>query len=397
MKSFRSLCHISHPNRLIRHSSTTKHEKIVIQQTINNKVQQYQVTPEDTLKPVSTLNEDSNLLSINHGKNLIRSIVQHCLPKGFPQSVGNGYEKFMIGQMSSAVVSSAGGVLSMQALLYAMGLGSTSIPLAATLNWILKDGLGQLGGILFASFVNTKFDADPKRWRLISALALECSNFIEMLIPYCNAYFLPLAAFANFGKNVSALATSASRAAIHKSFAKEENLADITAKTASQNILSATLGTSLGISIATYAQQNYEFTLACFSILSLTSLICSHYSLQHVTINTLNLVRLEALLVQFIQSSEYKHQDSHNTCWMLSPQQFQQQEHFLFQLPTPMFSVSDSKEQKNSSRKRQQVRGCDYVIGATVSDALQDYTTTEIEVNNLISTYLLYICVTILS
>jgi hypothetical protein len=37
-------------------------------------------------------------------------------------------------------------VLSMQALLYAVGLGAGSIPVAAALNWVMKDGLGQLGG-----------------------------------------------------------------------------------------------------------------------------------------------------------------------------------------------------------------------------------------------------------
>lgn len=378
MKNLGRLCHLSIPNRLVRHSSTKKHEKILIQQTINNKIQHFQATKQDTLKPVTIPDEDSKLLSINFGINLIRSITQHCLPKGFPHSVGSGYEKFMIGQMSSAVVSSAGGVLSMQALLYAMGLGSTSIPLAATLNWILKDGLGQLGGILFASFVNTKFDADPKRWRLISALALECSNFIEMLIPYCNGYFLPLAAFANFGKNVSALATSASRAAIHKSFAKEENLADITAKTASQNILSATIGTSLGISIATYAQQNYELTFAIFGVLSMSSLVCSHYSLQHVTINTLNLVRLEYLFISFWKET-FQNDTKNNQCtdnaWIISPQQFQQQEQFLFQLPHPTFTVNDSKQ--NAVKD---VQGCEYMIGTKLTEVLQNYTAADIEV-----------------
>ena len=55
--------------------------------------------------------------------------------------------------MVSVTLSSAGDVLSMQAMLSAIGVGSGSIPLAATLNWILKDGLGQLGGVIFASMV----------------------------------------------------------------------------------------------------------------------------------------------------------------------------------------------------------------------------------------------------
>lgn len=47
--------------------------------------------------------------------------------------------------MLSNILSTICGVLSMQSLLYAIGLSSGSVPLAATLNWIIKDGLGQLG------------------------------------------------------------------------------------------------------------------------------------------------------------------------------------------------------------------------------------------------------------
>ena len=43
--------------------------------------------------------------------------------------------------------------------------------------------------------------------------------------------------YDHVGKNISFLAASASRAAIHKTFAVHENLADITAKTGSQCIL----------------------------------------------------------------------------------------------------------------------------------------------------------------
>ena len=49
-----------------------------------------------------------------------------------------------------------------QALLHAVGLGEGAIPMAAALNWIIKDGLGQLGGLLAVAAINTKFDSDPK-------------------------------------------------------------------------------------------------------------------------------------------------------------------------------------------------------------------------------------------
>lgn len=167
------------------------------------------------------------------------------LPKGYPHSVNKGYEKFVQGQILGAIFSSAGGVLSMQALLYAVGLGAGSIPLAGALNWVIKDGLGQLGGVLCSSLVNNKFDAHPKRWRFAANLVMDCSSFIELLSPLAPQYFIAIASLANIGKNISCLAASASRAAIHHSFAISENLADVTAKSGSQTILASTIGTGI--------------------------------------------------------------------------------------------------------------------------------------------------------
>lgn len=102
--------------------------------------------------------------------------------------------------------------------------------MAASLNWVIKDGIGQLGGVVFASVVSNRFDADPKRWRFLAAVSMHSASFVELLTPLFPGYFLPLASIANVGKNISYLAASASRAAIHKSFAERENLADVTAK-----------------------------------------------------------------------------------------------------------------------------------------------------------------------
>jgi hypothetical protein len=34
--------------------------------------------------------------------------------------------------------------------------------LAATTNWIIKDGFGLLGGVLYAGLMGSRFDAAPK-------------------------------------------------------------------------------------------------------------------------------------------------------------------------------------------------------------------------------------------
>ena len=92
------------------------------------------------------------------------------LPNGYPNSVGEGYAKYsglsFIGTTSSSIMM----VLSTQALLQAVGLSDgVALGISATLNWVIKDGIGQFGGIMFASYLGkTKsFDMDPKRWYVV--------------------------------------------------------------------------------------------------------------------------------------------------------------------------------------------------------------------------------------
>lgn len=226
---------------------------------------------------------------------------EYFLPRGYPLAISPRYLPYAIGQNASIIFSTIGGVLSMQSLLQAIGLGANeAIPVAAALNWVIKDGLGQLGGVLFASFVNNKFDSDPRKWRFLACAAMDGASFIELLTPLAPGYFLFLASFANIGKNISFLASSASRAAINKSFAWHENLADITAKTGSQAIISSMIGTALGVSVS--ASLAY-FTDSSLLSMALTFLSCSglslaslHWSLRHVNIQTLSPERLQMIV-----------------------------------------------------------------------------------------------------
>ena len=60
---------------------------------------------------------------------------------------------------------------------------STDPTLTSTVPRAIKDGLGQFGGVLFASMVNKRFDADPKRWRLISGISQDAASMLEALTP----------------------------------------------------------------------------------------------------------------------------------------------------------------------------------------------------------------------
>jgi hypothetical protein len=222
------------------------------------------------------------------------ALAQHLLPKDFRSTVREAYPRYVAWYMGGAVFGTALGVLSMQSLLSAVGVGVGAVPAAAALNWVLKDGLGQLGGIAFASLVNQRFDAEPRRWRLKAALALDLSTLLEVLTPFFPGYFLPIAAAANVGKNVGWLAASATRASIHRSFMLHvENLADMTGKAGSQTIAASVLGTALGIGVGqALPPGDTAAVLAAACALSAAHLACTHVALRHVTVRTLNLQRL---------------------------------------------------------------------------------------------------------
>lgn len=53
----------------------------------------------------------------------------------------------------------------MQSLLAAVGVGAQKqLPAAATINWLLKDGLGRLGRLSVAASFGQSFDSDLKVW-----------------------------------------------------------------------------------------------------------------------------------------------------------------------------------------------------------------------------------------
>jgi hypothetical protein len=45
---------------------------------------------------------------------------------------------------------------------------------------VLKDGLGQVGAIIFAARFGNNFDADIKKWRFMSIFTLKLALWIEI-------------------------------------------------------------------------------------------------------------------------------------------------------------------------------------------------------------------------
>jgi hypothetical protein len=265
-------------------------------------------------------------------------VLQHFLPAHFPNSVAPGYARFTAFGFCASVAGSTGMVLSTQTLLLAVGVvgsGSASVDvavgvvgpeaaaaavaapiMAGALNWVLKDGVGQLGGVIFASKMGQtrRFDSNPKKWRMVAALALDTANLMEIMAPTVSAgMVLPLACLSNTLKNIGFLTASASRAALHQSFSVTGNLGDVTAKAASQSMAAGFLGTAIGVGISTLLQHNAESFVTAFLFLTVIHQGCNYASLQAVALKNFDRHRLHLLLEQYVVNLHAQPTNTNNT------------------------------------------------------------------------------------
>ncbi|XP_050812849.1 RUS family member 1 isoform X2 [Gopherus flavomarginatus] len=123
------------------------------------------------------------------------------LPQGYPESVSQDYLPYQIWDTVQAFASSITGALATQAVLKGVGVGDqTSTVAAATVTWILKDGTGMLGRILFAWMKGSKLDCDAKQWRLFADGLNDLAIFMEILAPAFPACFTLIICTSGFFK-----------------------------------------------------------------------------------------------------------------------------------------------------------------------------------------------------
>eukprot|EP00934_Nitzschia_sp_Nitz4_P006039 Nitzschia sp. Nitz4//scaffold219_size35776//27503//29041//NITZ4_007827-RA/size35776-processed-gene-0.10-mRNA-1//1//CDS//3329542329//6029//frame0 len=240
-----------------------------------------------------------------------RDLAGHVFPANYPHSVAPGYLRFTAYYFTASVAGSAAMVLSTQSLLLAVGVVGSNAQqagiMAGAFNWVMKDFMGQLGGVIFASQMGKTraFDADPKRWRMVAAMTLDGATLLEILSPlFPTVMVLPIASIANVGKNVGFLTASASRASVNQALALAGNLGDVTAKAGSQAILASLVGTSLGIGLSSLlSHDSYNFALG-FCVLACIHQGCNYLSLQSVPLSHFNRQRLHIVLDHYLSSKD---------------------------------------------------------------------------------------------
>lgn len=226
------------------------------------------------------------------------------LPQGYPESVSQDYLEYQIWDTIQAFASSITGTLAAQAVLKGVGVGDENATvLAATMTWILKDGTGMLGRIVFTWLRGSSLDCNSKRWRLFADILNDLAIFIEILAPNFKSIFTPLVCTAGVCKSIVGVAGGATRAALTQHQARRNNMADVSAKDGSQETLvnlAALLCNLALIPLVTGRQTLIWFLYVIFTCLHLYA---NYSAVKCVVMETMNQSRLNLIVKDLLDSS----------------------------------------------------------------------------------------------
>lgn len=220
----------------------------------------------------------------------LRSVVMALF---VPQQVQSNYIYYLKWKLVHRIFSSAIQFQATQAMLQAIGIGAKrSLTSTATLNWVLKDGLGRLSKFIYTAILGPAFDADLKRVRFSTAVLFSLSVGVELLTPVFPRNFLLLASMANIAKSISLAAYIATSSAIHQSFAVADNLGDVSAKSQIQTVCFDNIGLALAACFNLLCKNNPRMELALpfiiYPVFSAIDLFAIYQGLRYIHLSTLN-------------------------------------------------------------------------------------------------------------
>ncbi|KAK3037754.1 hypothetical protein RJ639_031125 [Escallonia herrerae] len=229
---------------------------------------------------------------------LMSFVRSYVVPEGFPDSVIPSYVPYMTWRALKHFFGGAMGVFTTQTLLNSVGVSKNRVvPGAVAINWILKDGAGRVGKMLFAR-QGKKFDYDLKQLRFSGDLLMELGAGVELATAAVPHLFLPLACAANVAKNVAAVTSTSTRTPIYKAFARGENIGDVTAKGECVGNVADLLGTGLSIMIA----KRNPSLVTTFALLSCGYVFSSYQEVKSVVLHTLNHARFTVAVDSFLKT-----------------------------------------------------------------------------------------------
>lgn len=189
-----------------------------------------------------------------------------------------------------------------------IGVGAErGLAAAATVNWVLKDGLGRLGKLAVSTKLGSSFDADLKGYRFCSSIVYNVAHSLEFATAVFPHYFLPLATVANVGKSIGVSTSMSITPAIHRSFALTDNMADISAKMQAQQVVADNVGLALAIVLTKVLAKAapskgalVAMPFVAYPVLATLDMFFIRNELRSVALRTLNVTRAEIVADEWL-------------------------------------------------------------------------------------------------
>ncbi|XP_057201806.1 RUS1 family protein C16orf58 homolog [Triplophysa rosa] len=245
--------------------------------------------------------EDSRLT----GNSISGAFKSVFLPQGYPESVSEDYLQYQLWDTLQAFSSSLSGTLATQASLRGVGVGNHEATVAAaTITWLLRDGTGMLGRILFAWLKGSKLDSEAKKWRLFADILNDIAMFMEIAAPHFPPFFILIVCVAGIFKSIVGVAGGATRAALTVHQARRNNMADISAKDGSQETLVNLAGLLVSLALIPLVTDNPLLTFTLFFLFTVLHLFANYKAVRSVVMETLNEARLSIVLHQYLLNGQ---------------------------------------------------------------------------------------------
>ncbi|XP_046840599.1 RUS family member 1-like isoform X2 [Xenia sp. Carnegie-2017] len=190
-------------------------------------------------------------------------------------------------------------------MLQAYGVGDENATiLAATFTWLLKDGTGMVGKIIFTWMKGTELDCHAKKWRLVADVINDLTYFIELLAPRFKDYFLVFACMSSLCRSLVGVCGGATRAALTQHQACMDNMADVSAKDGSQETMINLVAFVVNLLLVPMVTGHESVIWLLFVIFTFLHLYCNFRAVSAVVMDTINSTRMHLLVENFIKNGE---------------------------------------------------------------------------------------------
>ncbi|XP_055304546.1 RUS family member 1 isoform X1 [Sitodiplosis mosellana] len=275
------------------------------------------VTPADQESivrvPLTRVSVDEKPL-ISENFALYRIFKNLFLPQGYPDSVSEDYIHYQFWDTVQAFCSTINGTLSTHAILKGVGVGSDIVnPISATVAWVLKDGAGHFGKILFAWWKGSQLDIDSKKWRIRADILNDVAMAIEILVlPRYENYTTHIFCATTSMKAIVGVAGGATRFALTQHHAIRGNLADVASKDNSQETAVNLIASFVGLYLLS-AVISHTVLLSIFFFSIVMHIVANIRAVEAVRLRTFNESRYLIALEEYFRSGKVLSVESVNS------------------------------------------------------------------------------------